>query len=1486
MKPPGVDWKKVTFRNKTMKHQSGVTQINSADEWWYSHKNLYDNSGNLIGYAAVGYIAEVVKSADAPQIEIDMRDVYNEGSNSPYNPYGSSGSLFRSTSPGLPGCDDLYDVKDASPSTDAVERKTEHRGMVARIDLKGNMVWCKIVTIHGEGLQELVVQGGNIYIVGTHYGVKESWVLNGPRDFIPYNPTSTPSTNKFNQDIHSILDGEVGHMYVAKFNYDGLKKWEGLYGEAPFSNPGAAYSLYSQGRDIEFNSSNGHLYAVGRAKSSTDEGLFVAVIDSASGELQDHAILPHFTGQNIHTQNAFYEDGNSICQTHPTGTMAVGGLVEFSGNNSTDDYRGIVYSIKPDLTLNNGSGAWTTANPYVFPAATVTPQDQRGSGYQRASMIWEINYHTADNSILVALLDECIQCGTSGHNRARGKIYRINAQTGALASGFGDLGSINAYDLRIGVSETSDGGYVAVSSRQNTVDGYPSLSAMGSFSTCSWYQNIDNATNDPWAGDPDGWGVWDTDPVVRKFDASNALQWEWSEDVDPGRSRQLPPGDLKRQECMYKVTETPDKSIVISGNCSFNHDDNYMVKLFPDCNANVNYTHDYTAPFTPLTGTIAASRTVIGVMVIQNTVTISGNTTKIKFADSRLSGVPTYILIEPGGKLIVENGAELTSIDNAVCPQSMWEGIYVSGTSSLSQGANYNLVANQGFLAMNSATISNARDAITTGEFDSKGNFFWGKTGGVIFAENSDFINNQRDVQYVLYQNPSNPNFNLGQFIKCRFLTNSVLNEGSPMGHVSMFNVFNVRFRGCEFSYNAGSAYPQEKHGYGILSCDAVYKVEEYCNNAFCTNSQRTEFNNLTNGIQVLNGNPLRAVNVDHAVFSDAHQGTFSLPRHGIVLSNANNSQITRNEFSQSYLDYGVYINNSQNYAVSNNTLTGPGAASNAAGIVASESYGGSHRIYRNLIQDYSYGILTQYANSGYQNNVLGTMKADGLIMNCDRLYDNAVFDIWTTGDMAMGTAFYASIAQTQGWLTSNSPPSASNAKKLVRNWYTNSCTGFGKQWEADNMLKTIEHAAHADANTRPEGACGNSQLNIKNSQLTYSFTADCPQNELIIESGGCPCKNCCAHADISTALSAARVTYQDWKTTFEGEIDGGNTQDLLNLVVTQDPGVLAELLQHSPYLSDEVLLAYVSNTVYTATDLLQVHDANKPITAQVWDALTERGFSAAVMEDFEEQQAELPASQRSVLENDYARARADLQFITSAKLNYFLLDTLETARDSALAVITENLHLLDFAVKLAPRAYAGAGHWERAFEFADSLSGITGFEEAMEIEIALMELDSSHKGAYKILDNPTLQGIVNTVGADSTLPGFWQARAVLHQVYGADMRLRYFHADIGEERLASNGEVEKTDKKSQPEGLVKAADFDIFPNPASEEVIIRYTIEPSANHTVVIMDALGRIVLKSPWHSSGLVTLTTSGLQNGVYFINLVENDRVSGSKKLIIQK
>jgi hypothetical protein len=62
-----------------------------------------------------------------------------------------------------------------------------------------------------------------------------------------------------------------------------------------------------------------------------------------------------------------------------------------------------------------------------------------------------------------------------------------------------------------------------------------------------------------------------------------------------------------------------------------------------------------------------------------------------------------------------------------------------------------------------------------------------------------------------------------------------------------------------------------------------------------------------------------------------------------------------------------------------------------------------------------------------------------------------------------------------------------------------------------------------------------------------------------------------------------------------------------------------------------------------------------------------------------------------------------------------------------------------------------------------------------------------------------------------------------------------------------------------------------LFPNPASEQVTIKWQNDEGEAYEVIIIDAVGRLVQRQELHASSL-TLDTSSWANGLYYVQIVE--------------
>lgn len=929
------------------------------------------------------------------------------------------------------------------------------------------------------------------------------------------------------------------------------------------------------------------------------------------------------------------------------------------------------------------------------------------------------------------------------------------------------------------------------------------------------------------------------------------------------------------------IVTIPNPSVTTTYTC------NVVIPGMLNCMPSKTITVFVTPPYiVPSSTTWNIPLTILGPLVVQPgaVLTITGAGTKIRFADSQLTGIPTYVEVKPGGQLIIENGAELTSVDNTSCPgigNRMWDGIAAMGTHSATQYAsvsNYTYLPNQALVSLNSATISNARTAITTGTHTPSGSFKWSTTGAVITAINSSFINNGRDAQFVYYHDPilAHINNNKSYFINCKFLINNTLNNPAwpLMGRISLYEVLGVKIQSCEFKYNAGNSYAPLSRGYGILSYDAQYEVKD--------NSVQSKFTNLTSGIEAYNSNTARVVNVDHAIFTSTFSNVGS-PTSSLRLSNVYNSFVKRNTFTLADANAdGIYLNSCKYYSVNNNTITSS-IAGNGAGMHLTHSKDGAHKAYRNNLGNLQAGILPQYQNADPANNG-NNYQFSGLLMNC-----NTFTTLTNTNDIIMlganTTGLDALVYKSQGLVVAN------DLKKRVRNQYAASCGSMNK-WYVANSTKTILHAANS-GNTLPipQPSCSSNLLFISQGSA-LNFTLHCPENESTPTTTSCP--SCNRIANINTSLGEAISETDTLTAYFNDKIDGGNTQYLLNAI---NSGTLGNnslkdlLIGFGPYLSDTVLKTYFRKSSVTGVYAVLVHNVNKPVTSDVWTSIIGRGFTGAAMDSMTVRQAISQPSERETLEGFVSRSKFNLAFVYGEKLSYYLTDTLEGALDTVISLLSQNKgNLSDAPVRLI-HAYAKGRYYTRAFAVADSLSSIPKYSELMVLEKTLLKLDTVQNKIFKITTDSDLNAVITAYAADSTKAGSWQARAVLRQVYGTDMNFIYLWPPSGDSRVLYS-EEESNDLSndvltfSTGNESRSNKNLRIYPNPTSSSFNLLYKSKQGIHISYYLHDVLGNEMKTGRIEPNILLEINVDRLKNGIYFLTLVQDDKVIEKEKLIIMK
>jgi hypothetical protein len=337
-------------------------------------------------------------------------------------------------------------------------------------------------------------------------------------------------------------------------------------------------------------------------------------------------------------------------------------------------------------------------------------------------------------------------------------------------------------------------------------------------------------------------------------------------------------------------------------------------------------------PYSPVPIEIEEDETwTMDIRVYNDIVVKSGNTMtvscRIEFPDD------ARIIVEPGAKLIIEEGAILTSS----C--KMWKGIRVMGLPNVNQGSltisgeDYIVNSSQGFVHIkNGALIENAHEGVFMGT-----NYGNNDQGGIIRADGAIFKNCFRAIAFNPYKYNS-----ISEIWNCEFICDRPLNDPvykdeldrrlGTKHFVTLWGINGVKFvnnlfeNTIDYDYlenpctQVQGSFDPDIRGYGIKTFDANFRV---IGTNSANENTRNVFRNLTYGI------------VHEQTFKDnsrrlwSYNSLFDNVQYGVYAVNSWNTSIINNDFNVPGYDdplslgnpetYGVYAFNYQNLNASGN---------------------------------------------------------------------------------------------------------------------------------------------------------------------------------------------------------------------------------------------------------------------------------------------------------------------------------------------------------------------------------------------------------------------------------------------------------------------------------------------------------------------------------------------------------------------------------------
>jgi tetratricopeptide (TPR) repeat protein len=832
------------------------------------------------------------------------------------------------------------------------------------------------------------------------------------------------------------------------------------------------------------------------------------------------------------------------------------------------------------------------------------------------------------------------------------------------------------------------------------------------------------------------------------------------------------------------------------------------------------------------------------------------------------------LIVEPGGKLIV-NGGTLTN----GCSNAFWEGVEVRGHSNLSQTP-----ANQGVVELkNNARINHAKCGIRTAEVligEDTWEYNWNSTGGIIKAENSMFLNNIKDVEFLSYSNLQTSNGqteeenNVSYFSGCRFLVDEELFGISSLNcRVSLFEVDGVKFVSSEFEIAQTSPYSQSNAGSGIYSLASSPIVRSTCictpnsfnegnpsditaQTLFTTSSDYTHpslFRNFKYGIRLSGDGGIQNPVIRNSVFQDN--------QYGIWVGAQNATTIYRNKFKISDvpgLDQcaGVFLGKCNHYNVSRNVFMGEvNSHFNSVGVYVKDSPENANEIYLNDFDQLEYGIIAE-GDQAENSPVLG-----GLQLLCGK-YSNIT---WSNSVVPHSGESFAEIAIDQGHQTY---PQVTSSSDLAGNLFANastSATPFSDYFNCMgcNIIKYHAHDSNSNSAVVPVNITGNVLVDENNIPFTSRWNA-CPVEHALL-----PEKSLLVEL---VELNDSIINVE--KAQYYQLIDGGQTGAVVSFIsnLANSSALIREnLLPLCPYLSvtalDTLLDRSASMNPWHLSELLIACSPIDPVLLKrINDEVALPNYFLGLINEYqdggnERLQKETMLKAANINKNRAFGKLMELEVSSdSIARNYSELEALfETNND-----ISESSMLYEI--------YRAQGKFEEASSVYEAYlrDTLSADENALNDII----FDLSNNGGYAFADSSQQQALQSLLNSEESIR--MQVKSALELMTKEPFECDFIYPEIPKSK---NNEI--TEKP------IKISLLEVYPNPVSDDFSVGFVLPADQRNSMLnVYNDLGQLIEQVDLSKdNGIHYLNARNWQSGLYILDLIANGKVVESKSIVVK-
>ncbi len=851
----------------------------------------------------------------------------------------------------------------------------------------------------------------------------------------------------------------------------------------------------------------------------------------------------------------------------------------------------------------------------------------------------------------------------------------------------------------------------------------------------------------------------------------------------------------------------------------------------------------------------------------------SGYQLKIDNGATLFMSPSSTIYVDKNARLIVDNATITSTCDE------YWDGIQVWGDRDLSQLP----ISNQGYVELkNGATIRRANNAIQAIEVDYNGNYVWNKTGGIIRAQDSRFINCVRGIWIGPYWNNQQGNVpsNRGYINNCEFLTDdNYKGYRPPVYHIGLYMIDNIYLNGNKF-INTNTSLDQDipsSRGIGVITYDATFTMQPYCTSITypCASYEYPYFEGLNYGVRAINSGSAHPVTIHDCDFEDVYRGVF--------ISGTSRAKVTLNTFNvpnkrtdyvpddETYLidhdpkaPYGIFIDGNTEFFVEENelnTISSLGKAESTYGILAHDCGLNTNDIYKNTITDFTYAIVP----IGENHNAIQPIT--GLKILCNPMDEN-VMDVYVAANPN-----YAGdgISVVQG---------ANDPLLIAGNSFTPIYGITENQHDkTDGDLFTYYYDG-ATQNQIPTDFDNVNPVDVSGVQSNLVCLSRIPSPGSTSLSS--------LYSSLSSnkaALNSAELIRSIW-------IDGGqpNLEQTVELTAPWEAyDQFNQLMLESPYLSEDVIIAAIENPVFTSMmiKLICIANPHSSRSQEIIDALYTR--NPAMPESYinEILAEESTVSQLDHLNADVSMCFADFRNQISRIINFYDTDTttIDTTstypRDSIINLLSRQTDLWS--------KYELAEQYYRFGQYSQMSSELSNIPSDFDLSDEQLLHHQDHVSLYGIKQFMSENNLYASELSSEQVNSLTTIADNNYPIVSARARALLF---MNSEEFTYNEPIPIHNEPSQrimpDEESKHTRSMKIFPNPTNDILNIEFENIPiSNNDLVVVQDIIGKVVMERALsENEKSLILSLKDIKPGSYIVVLYKGNRIEQSEELIISR